>query len=435
MSSPIKTGVSHTPFTFGYRNAARMLGIDPATGGSQLPNAHRFKSDGPMTAQDQAQMVMAADAQATALIRQRAQPIIQEMQSQALGAAATNNAALGNTFTFNLTNVGLNRRVILEFTGLITPTAETLTATSWGIVNLIDRIVLTDLSNYDRINTKGRHLHALATARKRGNYGASFANDGVARITNNVAVQSAPQAANAAFNFRFYIELPLCYTPDDYRGAIWANVTGGTWRVAITVNATPFVGSATTDLSNAAYQSDAAVQGAVMTAMNVKIHQDYLYDVPVNPKTGEYILPTMSLAHNYLLLLAPFQGVIANSDFAIQYTNNRTFLSTMFEYINNATSAPGTDINYIGIQIANQLFIRKTDPFTLALAARELIGGDFPAGFYYVDHREKPILTNNSGNTQLVINASTAVNGQGNAFWEMISIQNAAVNGTSLPSS
>ncbi len=426
---------ARSPLTFGYRNASKALAIDSATGGTQLPNAARFKSDGPMTAADQAAMVMQADAVATNLIRQRAQPIIQEMQSQAMGAAATNNAALGQTFTYNLTNVGLNRRVILEFTGTITPTNETITATPFSVVNLIDRLVLTDLSNYDRINTKGRHLHALATARKRANYGAAYANDGIARIANNLAVQSAPQQANAAFSFRFFIELPLCYTPDDYRGAIWANVTGGTWRVAITVNNTPFAGSAATDLSNVAYQSDQAASGALLTALNVKIHQDYLYDVPVNPKTGEYILPTMSLAHNYLLLTAPYQGVIANSDFAIQYTNNRTFLSTMFEYVNNSTMNPGTDINYVGVQIANQLFVRKTDPWTLALATRELIGGDYPPGFYYIDHREKPILTNNSGNTQLVINASSSTNGQGNAFWEMISIQNAAVNGTSLPSS
>lgn len=426
-----KLGI-RSPLTFGYRNASRSLAIDSATGGTQLPNAVRFKADGP-TAADQAAMVMAADAQATNLIRQRAQPIIQEMQSQAMGTG--NNGALGQTFTYNLTNVGLNRRVILEFTGTWTPTAEVLTATPFGPINLIDRLVLTDLSNYDRINTKGRHLHALATARKRGNYGAAFVNDGVARIGNNAAVQTSPQAANAAFSFRFFIELPLCYTPDDYRGAVWANVTGGTWRVAITINNTPVVGSAATDLSNACYQSNLANQGALLTALNVKIHQDYLYDVPVNPRTGEYILPTMSLAHNYLLLTAPYTGVIANSDFAIQYTNNRTFLSTMFEYVNNSLMNPGTDINYVGVQIANQLFVRKTDPWTLMLQTRELIGGDFPPGFYYIDHREKPILTNNSGNTQLVLNASSSTTGQGNAFWEMISIQNAAVNGTSLPSS
>ncbi len=428
--------IGKSPLTFGH-SASKLLGIDSASGGTLMPNAARFKTGGgqPMTAQQLAMAAASADDQATQLIKARSQPIIQSMFSIALGAG--NNGALGQTFVQNLQNVGLNRRVILEFTGTITPTNETLTATPFSVLNLVSKIVLTDLANYDRINTNARHLHMVATANKRGNYLGAFVNDGIARIGNNMNVQNAQQAANAAFTFRFFVELPLSVTPDNFKGAVWANVTGGTWRVAITIAnaASAFPGSAATDLSNAAYQSDQVANGAILTALNCVFHQDYLYNIPTNPKTGDYILPTLSLAHNYLLISAPYANVVANTDYAIQYTNNRTFLSTMFEYINNGVMNPGTDIAYVGVQIANQLFIRKTDPFMLGAATREMIGGDFPAGVYMVSHREKPILTNNSGNTQLVINATSAVAAFGTAYWEMISVQNAAVNGTSLPAS
>ena len=166
------------------------------------------------------------------------------------------------------------------------------------------------------------------------------------------------------------------------------------------------------------------------------VHQDYLDQIPINPKTGQAILPVASLAYNYLILNTPQYGIVANTDFATQYTNFRTFLSTMFEYNNGGTLNPGTDINYIGIQVANQVYLQKTDPFMLGLMSRTLIGDDYPSGFYYIDHRAKPIITNQYGNTQLIVNASTAAAGSYlNVYWEMLSVQNQALNAGSLASS
>ncbi len=377
------------------------------------------------------QRIAAANDQATALILSQAQPMFQQMLQTAV---AGNNTVQGQTFNFNLINVGLNRRIVVEITGTIAPAnGEQLSATPFGIMNLLSNVTLTDLSNYQRVNTNQRHLFALATARGRGAFGASYLNDSPARMGSNMAINSAPAIINAATPFRVFVEIPLSYTDYDLRGAVWANVTGGQWRLSLTFNQNAIVGSATTDTSNACYRSSTANDVGVISNVNMIVHQDYLDQIPINPKTGQAILPVMSLAYNYLILNTPQYGIVANTDFPTQYTNFRTFLSTMFEYNNGGVMNPGTDINYIGIQVANQVFLTKADPFAIGLMTRQLIGDDFPPGFYYMDHRKKPIITNQYGNTQLIVNAATAANGSFlNVYWEMLSIQNQALNAGSL---
>jgi len=394
-------------------------------------NRRRFKVTDAVPQMSAAQRIQQANDAATALILQQAQPMFQQMQSQAISG---NNVVLGQTYNFNLTNVGLNRRIVVEITGNIAQAAaETLNATPFGIMNLISNVTLTDLSNYQRINTNGRHLFALATARRSGAFGAAFMNDSPVRMGSNMAINSAPPQVTVSRPFRMFIELPLAYHENDLRGSVWANVTGGQWRMSLTFNNAPIVGSATTDLSNAAYVSSTAGDVGVISGVNVIIHQDYLDQIPINPKTGQAILPVASLAYNYLILSTPQYGIVANTDFAVQYTNFRTFLSTMFEYNNGGVMNPGTDINYIGIQVANQVFLTKADPFAIGLATRNIIGDDYPPGFYYMDHRKKPIITNQYGNTQLVVNASTAAaSSYLNVYWEMLSVQNQALNAGSL---
>jgi hypothetical protein len=388
---------------------------------------------GPATGPTPAQKVAQADAAATQLILANAQPMFQQMLTQAV---AGNNAVIGQTYNFNLINVGLNRRIVLEITGNIAQAAaEELTKTPFGMMNLLSNITLTDLSNYQRINSNGRHLFALATARGRAAYGASFLNDSPVAMGSNMAINSAPPAVQAVVPFRIFYELPLAYHEGDLRGAIWANVTGGQWRLSVTFNAAPVVASGTVDISNACYVSSTADLG-VISNINMIVHQDYLDQIPINPRTGQAILPVMSLAYNYLILNTPQYGVVANTDFPTQYTNFRTFLSTMFEYNNGGVLNPGTDINYIGVQVANQVFLTKADPFAIGLATRQAIGDDFPSGFYYLDHRKKPIITNQYGNTQLIVNASSAAAGAYlNVYWEMLSIQNQALNAGSLAGS
>jgi hypothetical protein len=118
----------------------------------------------------------------------------------------------------------------------------------------------------------------------------------------------------------------------------------------------------------------------------------------------------------------------------VNYTNFRTFLSTVAEYNNGGALNPGTDVNNINIQVANQAYTYLTSPWMTGLLTRGLIGDDFPPAFYYVDHREKPIITNNVGNTQLIFNPTTAAAGATlNVYWEMLSVLNQVLSASSLP--
>jgi hypothetical protein len=71
----------------------------------------------------------------------------------------------------------------------------------------------------------------------------------------------------------------------------------------------------------------------------------------------------------------------------------------------------------------------------LGLFGRNQIGGDFPAGMYYLDFRHRPIDTNQFGNMQLVINPAS-VGGSGAVFlygWEAFGVIGLVNQGGSIP--
>ncbi|MEB2626734.1 hypothetical protein, partial [Pseudomonas sp. YuFO8] len=145
------------------------------------------------------------------------------------------------------------------------------------------------------------------------------------------------------------------------------------------------------------------------------------------------IVPLFSLSWNYLIINTVSTGMVATQDFPVQYANFRTFLSTIAIFDNGGTFNTGSDVNYVAIQVANQTYLERLDPFMSSLRTRQMIGDDYPAGTYVFDHRRWPIVTDQFGNTQFVLNASQ-VNANANLqmMYEMLSIQNQAINAGSL---
>src|SRR5579859_5580082 len=75
----------------------------------------------------------------------------------------------GQVINIPLRNVGLVKRLIVEVVGTVAQGGvETQNLTQWGLANLFSNVNVTDLSNYQRINTTGWHLHLLATLRRQG---------------------------------------------------------------------------------------------------------------------------------------------------------------------------------------------------------------------------------------------------------------------------
>jgi hypothetical protein len=332
--------------------------------------------------------------------------------------------------TVQLRNVGLVKRLVVHVTATVAQSAaENQILTQFGLSNIFSNINVTDLSNYQRINTTGWHLHFLATLRRQAAYGAAFLNDSPVNISSNFAVNASPAVVTAAKNISFYYELPLAYSDTDLRGAIFSAVVNSTWQVQFQINPNFFVATGA-DATGAVYQSSTAALGA-LTNMTITIYQIYLDQLPYSGNNP--ILPLFDLATGYLISQTNQTGLSVGQDFPIQYPNFRQILSTFFVYDNLGVLNAGTDLNYVGIQAANLVFLYKTDPFTVALKTRNTIGDDWPRGTYCLETRAQPINTTAYGNMQLVLNPS-AVTAGANVLvgLEMLGIINQVANAGSL---
>lgn len=376
------------------------------------------------------QYSQAQNDQARAFIIANSREMFQQTYSQAVPAPI-----VGNTQAVQLRNVGMVKRLIVEVTGTIAASgAETQNLTKWGLANIFSNINVTDLSNYQRINTAGWHLYALASLRRQMAYGAAYLNDAPVSMGSNLRVNDGPAAVNAgtgALPFRMFYELPLAYSDVDLRGAIYSAVVNATWQIQFTINP-QFFAVAGADPTLSVYQSSTAAAG-VLSNVNVTIYQVYLDQLPFIG--GQPVLPYFDIATGYLITNTNVVGLTANQDFPIQFPNFRQIMSTTFMYNNGGQQNPGTDLNTIGIQAANLVFLYKTDPYTLALKLRNTVGDDMPAGSYIMETRMQPINTTTFGNMQLVLNASLVNAGANvNLGWEMFGIINQVAGmGGSLP--
>lgn len=371
------------------------------------------------------QYTQAMNDQARAFVLANSREMFQQVAGNTLVGTVP-----GQVVNIPLRNVGLVKRLLLKISGSVAQgAAETQSLTQYGLANICSNINVTDLSNYQRINTAGWHLTNLATLRRQGAYGACFLNDSPVNYSSTFQVNNVPAQITTVKTFNFYYELPMAYSDTDLRGAIYSAVVNATWNLQFTINANFFVATAA-DATLAVFQSSTAQLGA-LTNLAYAVFQIYLDQLPFagpNP-----ILPLFDLATGYLISNTNQAALTINQDFTVQYPNFRQILSTMFIYDNGGVLNAGTDIAYIGIQAANLVFILKADPFTIALKLRNTIGDDFPKGSYCIETRMQPINTTAYGNMQLVINPSV-VNANANVLmgYEMLGIINQVANASSL---
>lgn len=307
-------------------------------------------------------------------------------------------------------NVGLVMGFIIEVTATITNTAASgLTRTPWGSANLLSNVQFNDLNNNVRVNTSGRHLAMLDSARQGWAYGGAYANNLAMGYGNNWNVNSgaATVAVSTDAPVRQIYYLPLAYSPSDLRGAIYAGIVSAQMNLQLTLNTTPAVGA--TDPLNAIFSGNAAATYKAGTKIDVSVYQIYLDQLP--QMNGGPILPMLDLNTIYEIKESTFTGVPQNQDFPIPYSNFRDFLSTFAIYDNAGVFNAGSDVAYWSLVAANTTNIFKYSPEIAALLARQTFMADPPVGTYYFDHRDRPINTLAFGNMALNLNASTATAG------------------------
>lgn len=337
------------------------------------------------------------NAQARAIVLANAVERVQQVYSNTVAAASQNVLNIPNR------NVGLIKGFIVKISASVTNGATNpANLTKLGPANILSQIVFTDLQNNTRIQTAGWHMHLLNTAKLGKPFGVPWQS-----ITSPVAYGanytdiSAPAtlAANASGTVNMYYYVPLAYSSTDLRGALYANVVNATMNLQLTINTAAFVASG--DATLGVYSGNSGTVGNV----TVTVFQHYLDQIP-QTQNGP-VLPMMDLQTFYDIKNTNVNGLTVTQDFPIPYANYRSFLSTFFIYDNGGTLNAGTDLNYIALQSANFTQLYKTTPFELALIAQNEIGTDYPSGVYYMNHRNKPINTNQYGNMELVLNPST----------------------------
>jgi hypothetical protein len=314
-----------------------------------------------------------------------------------------------NTLNIQPRNVGLIKGFIVEVTATLANGAvNAATRTGFGSANLVRNFQFNDLNNYVRINTPGWHIALLNSARQGWLFGGAYAGNLAMGYGNNWNVNegAANLAALAESDVRHIYYVPLAYSGDDLRGAVYAGVVSATMNLQIQLNTTPFV-AAGSDPLTAVYTGNANGGYKAATTVNINVYQVYLDQIPV--MNGGPILPMLDLNTIYELKSTALTGVSAGQDFPVPYANFRDYLSTVAIFRNGAaTYNVGSDVNYWSLTSANFTNLFKIGPEIAALQARQVFMADPPSGVYYFNHRSRPINTLAFGNMELNLNASSA---------------------------
>lgn len=352
----------------------------------------------PMSPQQLAQVNM----QARALVLARSVEMVQQIQSSSVDPTSQ------NVLNIQPRNVGLIKGFLVQVDGSIENTGmmTDLSLTGHATLNALTNVFFQDLNNQVRINTSGRHVGLLNSARQGFGFGGAYSPNMPVDIGNNWSVQTAPAtiAAGASSAIRQIYWIPLAYAADDLRGAIYANVVNATMNLQLTINSAPV--TAAGDPLNKIYSGNT---GAWDGNVTVTVYQVYLDQLPTS--NGSPILPPTDLNTVYELIETTLTGMAANTDFPYSYANYRDFLSTFATYDNNGVFNVGSDIAYWSLVSANFTQLFKFSPEIAALFTRSILMADAPPGVYYFDHRRRPINTVQFGNMQLNLNASAVTAG------------------------
>jgi P3 major capsid protein len=357
---------------------------------------------------------------------------------QQLNPILPSSVGPGSVITIQLRNVGLVKRLVVEFTATVTAGATTTQAlTALGLANFISNVTFVDLGNNTRINSTGWHLNLVSSVKRRRVFVAAYTSDtpnGYGNNNNRVMFAPPTIAANTGTPIKFILEIPFVKNNHDLRGAIFADVTNSVMQVQITLNPQMFV-SSTADATLAMYQSG-GTDLASLSGVAVQCNQNYLDQLPRNPQTAAPILPGLDLGTAYLLNNTAGGLPVVNQDNGFAFVNARSYESVAFVYDNNGTlNVNGVDLNYIAVTSANFTNILRYDGMMAVTSERDILGDDFPKGTRYLDFRHRPINTDQYGNMQLIINPSSVL-GSAATFlfgWEAYGIIGQVNQGGSLP--
>jgi hypothetical protein len=357
----------------------------------------------PTSAAQQQQAMVQQNAQARALILNSAR-LADQLIASVNNTAYPYTTGSALTLSIPIKPVGLIKRFLIDCTFNISQsTTETQIRTTYGPANVFSNITLNDLNNIQRVNTTSQHLTFVTSARRGFPLGSAITTDTPFGYGANNNVISAPSVIMGAQNMYVCFELPLAYSDTDLRGAIYANTVQSTMSLNLTLNPQFFVGNLG-DATNAVYQSSTTALGKI-NSYTINVYQEYWDQLPM--QNGQPILPVLDLGTMYQLISASYTGIVANTNYSIQFQAYRQYMSAYCVYDNGGVLYAGDDVNHWSLTSANALTNFQRDPQNIAFRSRLQFNEDQPKGAYYFDFRAAPVNTTAQGVTTLNLNANT----------------------------
>ena len=312
------------------------------------------------------------NAAARMLIQQRAVKLTQSIFNTAVVPA---NQNVINIIPRNVGLIlGFYVHVACEVTN--TDAGNDIVLTDFGSANVLSNIQFTDLQNNTRINTTGLHLELINSFKSKRVFGSSLldtAQDSPTNYGSNWKVNNVQHttitkggANKGTVDQWFYV--PLSYSDQDFRGAVWAGVIGATLNLQVTLNVNCVAANGATDTTYQVY----AGETCSTTAATVTVYQEYLDQLPAG--AGGVILPPQDISTAYELKTTTLNAVTLGNDFPVQYPNFRDFLSTIAIYYDGGNRLADGNVNYWALQSANFTNIWKLEPAMLAIRWRNILG-------------------------------------------------------------
>ena len=350
-----------------------------------------------------------------------------------LALSTTMTATYGQATTMLLppAPVGLVTKYIIQAICTVTnPSAGTsMTRTGFGPFNLLSNISYTDPSQNQRINTFGWHLACVSAMRRRRVPGSAFTTDsptGFGSVMQPITGPSTIANNNTATTVQCFYEVPLSTGRNSLRGAIVANTVFSNQQLQITFN--PNFCQNSSDGLLAGY-TGASNANPPTFAVTINLYQEYWdqYSLGLLTPLG----PDLSFI--YEMKYSVFTQLAVNQYNYFRYSPLREYWGTVLAYDNGGTQNAGTDITFFQLQAANQTTYWQRSPLLQSFVTRNMFGDDAPAGVYFFDTHDDPIITAADGNTTLQMQPNSV---QNNAYviaaWEDIAVASVLAAAPSL---
>lgn len=327
--------------------------------------------------------------------------------------------------------VGLVTKYVIQVICTVTnPSAGTsMSRTGFGPFNLLSNISYTDPSQNQRINTYGFLLSTITAMRRRRVPGSAFTTDsptGYGSVMAPIAGSSTIANNSTATTVSAFYEVPLSTGRNSLKGAIVANTIFSNQQLQVTFN--PNFCQVSTDGLLAGY-TGASASNPPTYSVTVNLYQEYW---------DQFTLGLLSplgplLSFIYEMKYSIFNSLVSNQYNYFRYSPLREYWSTVLCYDNGGVQNPGTDITNFQLQAANQTTFWQRSPLFQSYHTRNLFGDDAPAGVYFFDTHDDPIITAADGNTTLQMQPSSV---QSNAYvivgWEDIAVASVLASAPSI---